>query len=966
MAPENVCPPPGVPIVSGITSISAVLTWTTPEGGGAIDYDWEIGLPGFLPGNMESLFGATITDTSTLVPGLSGGILYEVYVRSNCADDMTSDWIGPVSFLTAPGCGDQLLDSGGDTDNYQDGEKTITVICPDIPGTVVTLDFSEFLLGDGDTLQVFNGTSVNDFLLDSYAQTPPTPFTISSSHPSGCLTVQFTSDLEKVDAGYIADIKCEIPTVCPDVLEINVFNLTAVSANFSWQTVIGALGYEWELENQQTMVTSQGITLTNTLQVSGLSEANFYQFRVRTVCLNGKSQWIIIDFFTPINCANKPSLQCGPTTSSGPISASGPGIWDTDACGSTTPTPGKERLFKFTAPHTRMYTFQTIAGSSPENSYVTYAYKESIEGCGPFDWNCIGSFLVSANGLTTTFGPLTAGKEYLILFDAETTAFVQHSFRIKDCDPPNDEATMAISLDLDSPCTGNIYSNAQSTFNQFPDSLGIEPNPDVEVEGDDVVSGRWLTSADETVWFKFKSPASGSVIISTESIPQGGNFDTQLALYEAVDSSKYETFRLIASDDDNGNFGLGYNSVFSYSGLTPDSSYYIQVDAYGSIINGNFCIEVNEGVIRTDDAECTPSYFAVDVDGTVPGGDHWYNIYTSPDELDLGDLVIAVKPGVQDLDSVFAQVVVTEDIPFSINEIPLLPAYLNIRSSKEPAMPYLVRLFFHNAEFDSLVATSGLDPMTTSIDQLVATHYAGPNEDCTQLNNDYLGSGSGTGIPTLITDINAVSMGSSNMFYLEFQMPGDGEIGVHLVQSVLPVELRSFTGKIVDAVNRLDWTTETEKNVAWHILERSSDGINWTEINRQAGKANSVTPSEYWFEDFRPLQKSYYRLRSQDFDGQVAVSSIVVLTRQEVLGISHVFPSPTSDRLNVVFNTPGERDVNIRISDITGKIVLEETTFAVKGYNNTNLSLHNLPAGVYIVSLSDGSSVVTPVRVVKQ
>lgn len=113
---------------------------------------------------------------------------------------------------------------------------------------------------------------------------------------------------------------------------------------------------------------------------------------------------------------------------------------------------------------------------------------------------------------------------------------MQHSFRIKDCEPTNDEAPGAVALVVDSPCTGNIYSNKDATFNHVED-LGNEPNPDYDTNMDDDFSGRWLTPADETVWFKFKSPASGSVIISTESIPQGSNFNTQLALYEAKDSS---------------------------------------------------------------------------------------------------------------------------------------------------------------------------------------------------------------------------------------------------------------------------------------------------------------------------------------------------------------------------------------------------------------------------------------------
>lgn len=958
---ENACLPPGTPIIIDITSVSARLSWTASGDAGLINYEWKIVLSGQSPDALSPFSGFS-ADTSELVVGLGAGLIYEVYVRSSCDGPMLSDWVGPASFTTPPGCGDYFYDSGGPFSVYQDGETSVVTICPDLPTDVVTLTFELFKLADGDTMQIFDGASTDGLLIGTYTKNTLNGFKAVATNTSGCLTVKFTSDLVKVEDGWEAPISCAPPTICFPVQEVNVFNLQTTSANFSWPAVFGAIAYQWEIRTLSDMLLYTGITAGTTLNVPGLTEATNYTFRVRTFCnTTGDSDWTTISFFTPINCSNKPIIQCG--NASGPISASGPGIWDTEACGNLTPNPGQERIFRFIAPQTRMYTFQTIGGSSTENSYVTYAYKESTLGCGPFDWDCIGSFLVTVNGASTTFGPLTAGKEYLILFDPETTAFVQHSFRIKDCEPVNDEAPGAVALVVDSPCLGNIYSNKDATFNHV-DSLGTEPNPDVDTTPEDALSGRWLTSADETVWFKFKAPASGSVIISTESIPQGSNFDTQLALYEATDSSLYKFFNLIVSDDDNGDFGLGYNSVFSYSGLTPDSTYYIQVDGYGAI-SGNFCIEVREGVIRLDDEECTPGYFVENVDGTVDGGDRWYNIYSRPDVLDLGDLLVAVKPGFQNLDTVFCRMSVADTIPYSINEVPYLPAYVSLSTSELPSDPYSVRMFFNRSEFDSLVLKSGFDPLTTTIDQLVATHYTGPNEDCFQKNNDYE-SGGGTGIPTLITDLKAVEMGAS-MFYVEFQMWTQGEVGIHLIQRALPVELKSFTGKIVGDFNRLEWTTQTEKNVAWHIVERSTDGLNWLELGRQAGQISSLTPIQYTFDDNRPLQKSYYRLRSLDFDGASSVSAIVVLTRKSTgLGIDRVFPSPTQDRLTIDFSTPAETDAIIRVSSITGQTVLEEQVTGVKGSHSITLSLQSLPAGVYIVSLSDGISVLTPVRVVKQ
>jgi hypothetical protein len=63
---------------------------------------------------------------------------------------------------------------------------------------------------------------------------------------------------------------------------------------------------------------------------------------------------------------------------------------------------------------------------------------------------------------------------------------------------------------------------------------------------------------------------------------------------------------------------------------------------------------------------------------------------------------------------------------------------------------------------------------------------------------------------------------------------------------------------------------------------------------------------------------------------------------------------------------PEEADIQIQVTDITGKIVLEQQISAQKGRQTTTLSLQSLPAGVYLLSLSTGSTAIAPVRIVKQ
>ena len=98
----------------------------------------------------------------------------------------------------------------------------------------------------------------------------------------------------------------------------------------------------------------------------------------------------------------------------------------------------------------------------------------------------------------------------------------------------------------------------------------------------------------------------------------------------------------------------------------------------------------------------------------------------------------------------------------------------------------------------------------------------------------------------------------------------------------------------------------------------------------------------------------------------MALSSIVVLTRQLMLELDKVYPSPTTDRIHLNFSTPEETDLLVRVTDVNGQLVLEQQIYAQKGRQSTTLSLQSLPAGVYLLSMSDGNNALAPVRIVKQ
>ena len=89
------------------------------------------------------------------------------------------------------------------------------------------------------------------------------------------------------------------------------------------------------------------------------------------------------------------------------------------------------------------------------------------------------------------------------------------------------------------------------------------------------------------------------------------------------------------------------------------------------------------------------------------------------------------------------------------------------------------------------------------------------------------------------------------------------------VDGVLPIELLSFTGTVINSRNvLLEWSTASEQSNDYFIIERSTDGYNWTQIKNIDGSGNSNTKINYTtIDNSAPRTIVYYRLSQVDFDG---------------------------------------------------------------------------------------------------
>ena len=80
---------------SNVTATSVTISWTAPQG--INNFELEYGQSGFSQGTGTTV---TATGTSTTLTGLTSETMYDVYVRSVCAEGAVSEWSNVVSFET--------------------------------------------------------------------------------------------------------------------------------------------------------------------------------------------------------------------------------------------------------------------------------------------------------------------------------------------------------------------------------------------------------------------------------------------------------------------------------------------------------------------------------------------------------------------------------------------------------------------------------------------------------------------------------------------------------------------------------------------------------------------------------------------------------------------------------------------------------------------------------------------------
>ena len=176
----------------------------------------------------------------------------------------------------------------------------------------------------------------------------------------------------------------------------------------------------------------------------------------------------------------------------------------------------------------------------------------------------------------------------------------------------------------------------------------------------------------------------------------------------------------------------------------------------------------------------------------------------------------------------------------------------------------------------------------------------------------------------------------------------------------LPIELTNFNAKYNSGKVYLDWTTATEINNDYFLVQRSSDNIYYTNIDQVEGSGNSSQTHFYYDMDSKPMNGiNYYRLCQVDYDGTRTYSyprAIRTNGKADVV----LFPNPaTTENISILFTGNRNENYTLEIRDLTGKLVIsKENQVLESGINKLNLDRGSfLAQGTYFVSILIGDDV---------
>ncbi|HQR00559.1 MAG TPA: endonuclease, partial [Ferruginibacter sp.] len=179
---------------------------------------------------------------------------------------------------------------------------------------------------------------------------------------------------------------------------------------------------------------------------------------------------------------------------------------------------------------------------------------------------------------------------------------------------------------------------------------------------------------------------------------------------------------------------------------------------------------------------------------------------------------------------------------------------------------------------------------------------------------------------------------------------------------VLPVTIIEFTAQKNDEEVWLKWYATYETRFKQYEIERSENGSSFYKVGTLEGR-NLVN---YSFTDKNLPAGNiiYYRLKMLDIDGKFSYSKIVSVRSGIRFSHALVYPNPTKGSLTLELPRALTQSGDLIVTDLSGRTLMQQKISA--GQSTCSLNMSQLPAGRYIIRISNASVLIRESVIVMQ
>ena len=168
----------------------------------------------------------------------------------------------------------------------------------------------------------------------------------------------------------------------------------------------------------------------------------------------------------------------------------------------------------------------------------------------------------------------------------------------------------------------------------------------------------------------------------------------------------------------------------------------------------------------------------------------------------------------------------------------------------------------------------------------------------------------------------------------------------------LPVKIISFSGVCENKGIALKWTSAEEVNSAYYTIEKSFDGINFTNLSTVPAAGNSNHTITYSYNDLSVTDNNtcYYRLSETDKNGAREIFQITTVKNclSALNESAEIYSFANEVTINLL--SLSKQNITVTAYDVSGRLIYQKQVFASEGNNSIKL-YPDISQGIYLFEL---------------